>query len=306
MSGYKFLNSPPLQKMSNKEEKFNKRRLRSAYFSVTVSIALVLFLIGMLGVLVLNARTLATQMRENFTFTVLLKSDAPEVEVRQFVKELQLKEYVKKAELISKEEAAQSLQAELGEDFVDFLGYNPLTDVLDIRLKEGFVQTEEIEKIKTEITSNPIVTEVVYDPNLIQLVNENIERIGLILGGGIFLLLIISIALINSSIRLTIYSRRFLLKTMQLVGATSGFIQRPFLINSLRLGAVGAVIAAVLLVAVGYGVNQYLPEFTGLINTTKMALVFAAMLILGMLISYLSTWFAVNKFLKIKTDEIHY
>jgi cell division transport system permease protein len=292
--------------MSNKEEKFNKRRLRSAYFSVTVSIALVLFMVGMLGVLVLNARTLAKEMRENFTFTVLLKSDAAEVDVRQFVKELQLKKYVKEAELISKDEAAEMLQEELGEDFVDFLGYNPLTDVLDIRLNADFVVSEEIEKIKEEINQNPIVTEVVYDPNLIQLVNENIERIGLILAGGIFLLLIISIALINSSIRLTIYSRRFLLKTMQLVGATRSFIQRPFLIRSLRLGAIGAVIAALLLLAVGYAVNQYLPEFTQLLDVSKLVFVFGAMLLLGMIISFVSTWFAVNKFLKIKTDEIHY
>jgi len=292
--------------MSNKEEKFNKRRLRSAYFSVTVSIALVLFMVGMLGVLVLNARTLAKEMRENFTFTVILKSDIPEVDIRQFVKELQLKEYVKEAELISKDEAAKSLQEELGEDFVDFLGYNPLTDVLDIRLKEEYVVTEEIDKIKTEITNNPIVTEVVYDPNLIQLVNENIERIGLILAGGILLLLVISIALINSSIRLTIYSRRFLLKTMQLVGATRSFIQRPFLMRSLRLGAIGAVIAAFLLLLVGYGVNHYLPEFMHLLELQKLAIVFGIMLLLGMAISWVSTWLAVNKFLNIKTDEIHY
>lgn len=292
--------------MSNKEEKFNKRRLRSAYFSVTVSIALVLFMVGMLGVLVLNARTLAKEMRENFTFTVILKSDVPEVEIRQFVKELQLKEYVKEAELISKDEAAKSLQDELGEDFVDFLGYNPLTDVLDIRLKEEYVVTEAIDKIKTEITNHPIVTEVVYDPNLIQLVNENIERIGLILAGGILLLLIISIALINSSIRLTIYSRRFLLKTMQLVGATRSFIQRPFLIRSLRLGAIGAFIAALLLLLVGYGVNRYLPEFMHLLELHMLAIVFGIMLLLGMAISWVSTWFAVNKFLNIKTDEIHF
>lgn len=292
--------------MSSKEEKFNKRRLRSAYFSVTVSIALVLFMIGLLGVLVLNAQTLAKEMRENFTFTVLLKSDAPEVEVRQFVKELQLKEYVKEAELISKDEAAKMLQDELGEDFVDFLGYNPLTDVLDIRLNADYVITEEIDKIKAEINQNPIVTEVVYDPNLIQLVNENIERIGLILAGGILLLLIISIALINSSIRLTIYSRRFLLKTMQLVGATRGFIQRPFLLRSLRLGAIGAVVAALLLLLVGYAVHQYLPEFTQLLEMQKLAIVFGLMILLGMAISWVSTWFAVNKFLNIKTDEIHF
>jgi cell division transport system permease protein len=226
---FKFLNSPRTRIMSNREEKFNKRRLRTAYFSVSISIALVLFMIGVLSVLVLNARTLAREMRENFTFTLLLKADAPEVDMRQLVKELQLMDYVKETEFISKDEAAEILQDELGEDFVDFLGYNPLSDALDIRLNADYVVTNEIEKIKNELSEHPLVTEVVYDPNLIQLVNENIERIGLILLGAIVLLLVIAIALINSSIRLTIYSRRFLIKTMQLVGATKGFIQKPFL-----------------------------------------------------------------------------
>ncbi len=292
--------------MSTKEEKFNKRRLRSAYLSVTISIALVLFLVGALGVLVVNAQSLAKEMRENFTFTVMLKSDAPEVEIRQFVKELQIKDYIKEAELITKDEAAEMMKQELGEDFVEFLGYNPLNDALDVRLNSEFVNTTEIDKIQQEILENNLVTEVVYDPDLIQLVNENIERIGLVLAAGIFLLLIISIALINSSIRLTIYSRRFLIKTMQLVGATKPFIQRPFLLRSIKLGVFGAIVAALLLTAMGYGLYQYLPEFTALLNPTKIAIVFAIMLVLGVAISWVSTWLAVNKFLKIKTDEIHY
>ena len=292
--------------MSSKEEKFNKRRLRSAYMSVTISIALVLFMVGLLSVLVLNARTLAKEMRENFTFTLLLKSDAAEVDVRQLVKELQLKEYVKEAEYISKDEAANLLQQDLGEDFVEFLGYNPLTDALDIRLNADYVNTTEIERIKAELSANPLVTEVVYDPNLIQLVNENIERIGLLLLGAILLLLFIAIALINSSIRLTIYSRRFLIKTMQLVGATRNFIQKPFLARSVRLGIVGAVLAAALMVLAGVVANNYLPELIALLTPTILIVVFVVMIGMGVLISLVSTWFAVNKFLKIKTDEIHY
>ena len=292
--------------MSSKEEKFNKRRLRSAYFSVVVSISLVLFLVGMLGILVVNARTLAKEMRENFTFTLILKSDAPEVDVRHMVKELQMKEYVKEVELITKDEAAEEFQKEVGEEFVEFLGYNPLTDVLDIKLNAQYVVTDEIERIKAELSENPLVTDMVYNPNLVQMVNENIERIGLILAAGITLLLIVSIALINSSIRLTIYSQRFLIKTMQLVGATRKFVQKPFLLRSLKLGFIGGVISAVLLIIVGYAVHNYLPELTDLIDTTEMALVFLIMLVMGLFISWISTWFAVNKFLKIKTDEIHY
>lgn len=292
--------------MSNKEEKFNKRRLRSAYFSVVVSISLVLFLVGLLGVLVFNARSLAKEMRENFTFTLILKSDAPEVDVRQMVKELQLKEYVKEVELITRQEAAESFKEELGEDFVEFLGYNPLTDVLDIRLNSDFVVTDEIERIKTELSASPLVTDMVYNPNLVQMVNENIERIGLILVGAIGLLLVVSIALINSSIRLTIYSQRFLIKTMQLVGATRRFVQRPFLFRSVKLGLIGGVISAFLVVMVGYAVHKYLPELTAMVQTTELVLVFVIMLAIGLVISWLSTWFAVNKFLKIKTDEIHF
>jgi len=292
--------------MSSNEEKFNKRRLRSAYFSVTISIALVLFMVGLLSVLVLNARTLAKEMRENFTFTLVLKSDAAEVDVRQLVKELQLKEYVKEAEYISKDEAAQLLQEDLGEDFVEFLGFNPLTDALDIRLKADYVNTTEIDRIKAELAANPLVTEVVYDPNLIQLVNENIERIGMLLLGAILLLLFIAIALINSSIRLTIYSRRFLIKTMQLVGATRSFIQKPFLARSVRLGVIGTLVAALLMAVAGFAAYNYLPELIDLVTPTTLAAVFVVMLAIGILISLVSTWFAVNKFLKIKTDEIHY
>jgi cell division transport system permease protein len=292
--------------MTNKEERFNKRRLRSAYTSVTVSIALVLFMVGLLSVLVLNAQLLAKEMRENFTFTLLLKSDAAEVDVRQLVKELQLKAYVKEAELIAKAEAAELLKEDLGEDFVEFLGYNPLTDALDIRLNADYVNTTSIEQIKKELSTNPLVTEVVYDPDLIQLVNENIERIGMLLLGALLLLLFMAVALINSSIRLTIYSRRFLIKTMQLVGATRAFIQKPFLARSIRLGIIGALLAAALMAVTGFVVNQYLPELIALLTPLLLALVFTLMLIIGILISLLSTWLAVNKFLKIKTDEIHY
>lgn len=292
--------------MRTTEEKFNKRRLRSAYLSVSISIALVLFMVGLLSILILNARTLAKEMRENFTFKVMLSSDAAEVEVRQLLKELQLKPYVKETEYISKNEAAELMQADYGEDFVDFLGFNPLSDAIDIRLNADFVVTDQIEAIKAELSTHPLVTELVYNPNLIQLVNENIQRIGLIMLAAIVLMLIIAIALINSSIRLAIYSRRFLIKTMQLVGATRGFIQRPFLMSSIKLGALGAVVAALLMGLAGVLAQHYLPEFIDLLTPTTLILVFTFMVLVGILISFSSTWLAVNKFLKIKTDEIHF
>lgn len=280
--------------------------MRSANLSVTISIALVLFLVGIFGVLVLNARALAKELREDFTFSLYLKSDAPEAEVRQLLKELQLKPYVKETEYITKEEAAEVWQKELGEDFLDFLDFNPLSDHIDVRLKSDFVTTTSINSIKAEMEKVALITELGYDQNLIKLVNENIKRLGLMLLGAILVLLLVSIALINSSIRLTIYSRRFLIKTMQLVGATRGFIQKPFLITSITLGISGAVVALVLLLLVGAGVGKYYPDLLALANFTQILIVFVFMLVLGILISLASTWLAVNKFLKIKTDEIHY
>jgi cell division transport system permease protein len=293
--------------MTSQEEKFNRRRLRSAYVSVTISIALVLFLIGMLGFLALNAGNLAREVRENFTFTLYLKSDAPELDVRALQKDLMLKDYVKNVEYISKEEAAEVWQKELGEDFLEFLdGYNPLSDHIDIRLKSDFVETEKIDEIKAELGSLAIVNEIHFDPNLIQLVNENLRKIGIFLLGGALLLMLVSIALINSSIRLNIYSRRFLIKTMQLVGATRTFIQKPFLTASLRLGIIGSVVALVLLILVGMAVLKYFPDLQVIFQPIQLLWIFLVMLFFGVAISLASTWLAVNKFLNIKTDEIYY
>lgn len=293
--------------MTSQEEKFNKRRLRSAYLSVTVSIALVLFLIGLLGFLAFNANNLAREVRENFTFTLYLKSDAPELEMRALQKDLLLKDYAKEVEFISKEEAAEVWQKELGEDFINFLdGYNPLSDHIDIHLKSDFVETEKIEAIRTELSRVEIVNDIHFDPNLIQLVNENLKKIGGMLLGGILLLLLVSMALINSSIRLNIYSRRFLIKTMQLVGATRTFIQKPFLITSMKLGAIGSLVALGMLGLVGVGVFRYLPELQLLVQPLQLAAVYGIMLVFGVFISLASTWLAVNKFLNIKTDEIYF
>jgi len=293
--------------MTSQEEKFNRRRLRSAYISVTISIALVLFLIGMLGFLALNAGNLAREVRENFTFTIYLKSDAPERDVRALQKDLMLKDYVKNVEYISKEEAAEVWQKELGEDFIAFLdGFNPLSDHIDIRLKSDFVETEKIEEIKAELGSIAFVNEIHFDPNLIQLVNENLKKIGIFLLGGALLLMLVSIALINSSIRLNIYSRRFLIKTMQLVGATRTFIQKPFLTASLRLGIIGSFVALILLILVGMAVLRYFPDLQVIFQPIQLLWIFLVMLFFGVAISLASTWLAVNKFLNIKTDEIYY
>lgn len=292
--------------MALSEEKFNRRRLRSSYFSVVVSISLVLFVLGTFGALVLNANQVAKHVKENFAITVLLENEAPPVAVRQFQKALELAPYVKSTEFISKEEAAQSLKEELNEEFMDFLGYNPLNNAIDVRLKADFVNEAQVQELEREFAAKDFVKEVVYDKPLIEKMNENIEDISLILIIGTLLLALVAIALINSSIRLAIFSRRFLIKTMQLVGATKGFIRKPFLLRSIRHGLYGALIACGLLALLFYYAEQNIPGFTSLQSTLNFIILGASIFAAGLLISLSCTYFALKKYLKLKTDQLYY
>lgn len=292
--------------MALSEEKFNRRRLRSSYFSVVVSISLVLFVLGTFGALVLNANQVARHVKENFAVTVLLQNEAPPVAVRQFQKALELAPYVKSTEFISKEEAAQSLKEELNEEFIEFLGYNPLNNAIDVRLKADYVNEAQVQKLEKEFSAKSFVKEVVYDKPLIEKMNENIEDISLILIIGTLLLALVAIALINSSIRLAIFSRRFLIKTMQLVGATKGFIRKPFLLRSIRHGLYGGLIACGLLAILFYYAEQNIPGFTSLQSTLNFIILGASIFAAGLLISLSCTYFALKKYLKLKTDQLYY
>ncbi len=292
--------------MASKIDKYNNRRLRGANASVIVSISLVLFLLGVLGILVINAKNLAREVKENFKFTVYIKDSAKEVEVRNFQKDLALSKEVKDIEFISKEEAAEEFQKTLGEDFVDFLGFNPLQDAIAISLNSEYVQPEVIEEFETSLLSNAWVSEVNYDKDLLQMVNKNIKTIGLVLLGGVVLLLIISIALINSSIRLAIYSKRFIIKTMQLVGATRLFIQKPFLLRSIRFGIIGSIVSGGLLTGLLYFGDQQVPELNLLSQQVELIAVGGGLMLIGIFISWICTWFAVRKYLNLKTDELYF
>lgn len=292
--------------MSQQVDTFTKRRLRSSYVSVIISITLVLFVLGVFGVLLINAEGIARQVKENFAVTVLLTDEAPEIEVKQFQKSLEMAPYVKSTEFITKEEAAAELKAELDEDFVEFLGYNPLTNAIDIRLNADYVTPEQLEYLESEFGKNSFVQEVVYDKPLIQLMNENISKIGLFLIGGTLLLLLVAIGLINSSIRLSIYSRRFIIKTMQLVGATKNFIRKPFMLKSLRHGLIGATLASALLMVLVYYVGQQIPDFGDLQSPIKLSLIIISLIATGLVLSFLSTYFALRKYLKLKTDQLYF
>lgn len=292
--------------MSSSFERDQKRRLISSYFSVVLSIALVLFLLGLLGMLVLNAKKVSDHFKEQVVVTIYLKETAKEVEIKQLEKSLAMADYVKSIEYVTKEQAAEFLKAENGEDFMDFVGYNPLQNSIDVHLKADFVTSEHLEKISEEATSKNFVDEVNYDNDLVNLMNENVKRISfwVLVISGIFT--VIAVLLINSSIRLAVYSKRFTIKTMQMVGATKQFIRRPFVWKSVRLGIIGAAIALIGMAIVLYYINKTFPEL-GLLNSPALiVLLFAIVFALGVIITWVSTHIATQRFLNLKTDQLYY
>ena len=292
--------------MSQKQDKFYKRRLRSSYISVVISMTLVLFLIGILSTILFHSKAIANQVQENISFTVLLKPDSKQIMVKQFQRQLKLSEHIKNIEFISKNEAVEILKEDLGEDFIKFLGFNPLSDAIDINFQAYYTQTNSPEKIEEELLAVPIVQEVVYDKSLIKLLNDNLKKVSYTLLLLSFFFSVIAIALINSSIRLTIYSKRFLIKTMQLVGATKVFIRKPFMQKSLLHGLFASVLAIIwidLLLRCG---TDIMPEIHRLHNQKAKIILYSCILLLGLLIPWACTYFAVRKYLKLNTDELHY
>ena len=292
--------------MSKNIEKYQKKRLRSSYLSVIVSIALVLFLVGLLGLVVLKTKALADHFKEQVTLNVFLKSNADLDAITSFQKEINKKEYTKNTTFVSKEDAVKIMQKETGQDFVDFLGTNPLKDVINLQLKSDFVTTKKMTGIEKELQKNDIVHEVSYNKSIIGLLNKNIQRFSLwvLLFSG--LLTLIAVVLINSAIRLSVYSKRFIIKTMQMVGATKSFIRRPFIWSGVKLGVLGAFLAMLGLLTLSMYIEKEIPEIKLLDNLEIVGTVFAGILILGVLITWLSTFFATRRFLNLKTNELYY
>ena len=292
--------------MASSFEKFQRRRLISSYFSVILSIALVLFLLGLLGLLVLNSKKVADHFKEQIALTIYLKDDAKDVEIKQLEKTLALADYTKSTQFVSKEEAAEEHSKEIGENFMDFLGYNPLQNSIDVYLKADFVDAAQVKEIADNLLAKDFVEEVNYDQPLISLLNDNIKKISLwvMVISGVFTL--IAVLLINSAIRLSVYSKRFTIKTMQMVGATKGFIRRPFIWLSMKLGMVGAVIALAGMAAVLYYLNQTFPELELLADPMILAILFVGVFLASVLITWFSTFLATQRFLNLRTDELYY
>jgi cell division transport system permease protein len=292
--------------MSTSFERYQKRKLISSYFSVVLSIGLVLFLLGILGLLVLNTKKMADHFKEQITISVFLKDNAKQVEVDQLQKSLAMADYTKTATYVSKEEAAEQHSEDIGENFQEFLGYNPLKNSIDVQLNADFVTPEQLEKIAAEITTKDYVEEVSYDKPLIGLLNDNVKKISfwILVASGIFTF--IAVLLINSSIRLSIYSKRFIIKTMQMVGATKIFIRKPFLWTNIKLGMLGAFLAIIALGGAIYYMNENFPEFGLMSDPIILIILLVGVFVLGVLISLVSTYFATQRFLNLRTDELYY
>ncbi|MEZ4874338.1 MAG: permease-like cell division protein FtsX [Flavobacteriaceae bacterium] len=292
--------------MSSSFEKYQKRRLISSYFSVVLSISLVLFLLGLLGLLVLNSKKVADHFKEKIALTVFLKDTAKQVEIDQLQQSLALAEYTKSATFVSKEQAAEEHSATIGEDYMEFLGANPLQNSIDLYMNADYVSEEKVEEIKNELMAKDFVDDVVYDKPLISKLNENIKKISfwVLIVSAIFLF--IAVLLINSSIRLSVYAKRFTIKTMQMVGATKSFIRRPFIWKNIQLGIIGSLIAIAGIAIILYYLDKNFPQLQFMQDTLLIGGLFLFVLAMGLLISWLSTFFATQRFLNLRTDELYY
>ena len=292
--------------MTTSEDKYAKRKLKTSYMSTVVGITLVLYMLGLLGIIIMHAKKLSDYVKENIGFTIFLNEEVKEVDIIQLQKTLDAREYVKSTEYISKEKAAVILQKDIGEDFISFLGYNPLPSSIDVRLKADFANSDSLSLLEKELIKDKNVKEVSYQKSLVSMVNENLRKISLIILGFSCLLLIIAIALINNTIRLSVYSKRFLIRTMQLIGATENFIRKPFVIKGVLQGVMGSVIAIILLVLTIYFAQKQVSELQELQDAALFIKLLIFVTVLGIIISWASTYMAVRKYLKIKTDYLYY
>ncbi|MEA1875110.1 MAG: permease-like cell division protein FtsX [Bacteroidota bacterium] len=290
-----------------KERKLFKSRIRGSFITTTLSMTLVLFLLGIVGYLILNAQRLSEHVRENICFSVRLQEDAREPDVIAFKKNLDKLRFVRYTEYIPKDKAAENLVDDLGEDFLDILDENPLWSSIDLYLESNYANPDSVEVIEKRIRQyENLVEDVSYQKDLLYAVNKNIRNISFVFLGFAVLLILISFALINNTIRLMVYSKRFLIRTMRLVGAAKPFIRRPFVWSGVWQGVLSALIASAMLAGL---IDLFNKEFADVISLSELSIViplFVIVLGLGIIISYISTFFSVNKYLRIKSENLYY
>jgi cell division transport system permease protein len=291
--------------MTSKFETYQKRRLISSYFSVVISIFLVLFLLGTLGLFVINSKKITNDFKENIPMTVFFKNEAKDSVLSNFDTKLKNSLFIKEYAFVHKDSAAKNNVDIVGKDFMEFLGFNPLQNSFDINLKGDYVVADSIKIIEADIKKNEFVSEIIYDKQLVDLVNNNIKKISfwmLVISG---FLAVVAMLLINSSLRLSIYSHRFTIKTMQMVGATKSFIRKPFIWRSIKLGLAGSILAIIALFGLVYYVDGLFPSLQIAKDYVSLGIVSTGILLVGIIITTISTFFATQRFLNLRTDDLY-
>ncbi len=281
------------------------RRILSSSASVVISLSLVLFVIGLLGLVLINAQRLSNYVKENIGFTIMLNEGVNEIEIMNFQKILDAADFAKSSTFVSKEQATKDLQNDLGEDFVSFLGYSPLLASVDVKLNASYANTDSLAVIKAELNDYPVVHTIFYQENLIDKLNSNVNRLSFFLLSFCLLLFVIAFALINNTIRLSVYSKRFLIRTMRLVGATNSFIQKPFLVKGIYQGIYSSIFAIFMLIG---SIQLIQSETASMLNITDLKIIgfiFILIFIFGFFLSWISTFFAVRKFIKQNESELY-
>ena len=286
--------------------KASSQKLKTSSVTVIISLALVLFMLGLLGLVIINAKKLSNHIKENVGFQIVLKDTTTNAELDILKSELSASPYCKNVDYISKDMAAQKLQQELGEDFITFLGYNPLLSSLDVKLNSDYAHVDSLAGFEKSIMQKHFVKEVIYHKDMIKQVNENARVISLYLIIFSGLLLVVAVALINNTIRLSIYAKRFLIRTMYLVGATQGFIRQPFIIKGVKQGVIAGILAGFLLAGFLLLSTRYIPDLLQLQDPNLLAVLFIGIVLLGILISGLSAALSVRRYLRLKTDDLYF
>ncbi len=290
--------------MDEANNKSLKRKIISSSTSVVVSLSLVLFVIGLVALILINAQRLSDYVKENIGFTVMIQDNAPEIEIIKLQKEIEISDFTKSTLFVTKEEATKELKKELGEDFVKFLGYSPLLSSIDIKLNAAYANNDSLKKISAELTAKPAVFDAYYQKDLVRKLNSNVKQLSLFLLIFCILLFFIAFVLINNTIRLSVYSKRFLIRTMKLVGSTDKFIQKPFLIKGIYQGFYSSIFAVFMLIGVIHLAQGNLTNMLSLEDLKIIGLVFIFVFISGLALSLFSTFFAVKKYIHLNEKDM--
>lgn len=292
--------------MGKAENKIMRKRLLNAYLSSVISISLVLLLVGVASMLLVNAKSVSDYFKENMQVSVMMKQTVSDEKALEFKERLEGERYIKSTTFISKEQGQRELAAQLGEDFLDVFETSPIPVSIDVTLTADYVSADSLEMVRNEISESNLVDEVVYQRSLVDALNANLSRISFILGIFIALLLFISFVLINNTVRLNVFARRFTIHTMKLVGATRSFIRAPFLVQSAFQGLFAAFIAIIILVGLMFVMRSEFSQLFEIFRMDLLLIVIGIVILSGLVICLVSTYFVVNKLISLRKDELYY